>query len=79
MNAVVSTRGNKRREKQLGVRNALGQKTSDVFFHTIIGSVNHKEKYACKALLVRNCGLHPLIHTSALATMVLNVGTGQKR
>jgi hypothetical protein len=23
--------------------------------------------------------LHPLIHTSALATMVLHVGTGQKR
>jgi len=26
-----------------------------------------------------NCGLHPLIHTFALVTMVLHVGTGEKR
>ena len=63
MNGVVSTCGNKRKEKKSGVRNALGQETSDVFFYVIKRGVNHQEKYACKALLVRKCGLHPLIHT----------------
>ena len=27
---------------------------------------------------VAKCGLHPLIHTFALATMALHAGTGQK-
>jgi hypothetical protein len=63
MNGVVSTCGNKRREKKSGVRNALGQETSDVFFYVIKRGVNHQEKYACKALLVRKFILHPLIHT----------------
>jgi len=44
MNGVVSTCGNKRREKKLGVRNALGQETSDVFFYVIKRGVNHQEK-----------------------------------
>ena len=59
MNGVVSTCGNKRREKKSGVRNALGQETSDVFFYVIKRGVNHQEKYACKALLVRKFILHP--------------------
>jgi len=63
MNGVVSTCGNKRREKKSGVRNALGQETSDVSYCAIKRWVNHQEKYACKALLVRKCGLHFLIHT----------------
>jgi hypothetical protein len=46
MNGVVSTCGNKRREKKSGVRNALGQETSDVFFYVIKEWANHQEKYA---------------------------------
>jgi len=42
---------------------SFGQGTSDVFFHATKGWANHQEKYACKALRVWNCGLHPLIHT----------------
>ena len=63
MNGLVSTCGNKRREKKSGVPNALGQETSDVSFYAIKRWVNHQEKYACKALLVRKFILHPLIYT----------------
>jgi hypothetical protein len=45
MNGVVSTCGNKRREKKSGVRNALGQETSDVPFHATKEWANHQEKY----------------------------------
>jgi hypothetical protein len=79
MNGVVSTCGNKRREKKSGVRNALGQETSDVFFYVIKRGVNHQEKYACKALLVRKFILHPLIHTRLESTLVQDFGGWQDR
>jgi hypothetical protein len=38
-----------------------------------------KKKYACKMLLVRKCGLHPLIHTSAPSESSTKCGSGFSR
>ena len=37
-----------------------------------------KKKCACKALLVRNCELHPLMHTLPPKTLTQDGGEGQK-
>ena len=78
MNGVVSTCENKRREKKSGVRNAIGQETSDVFFYVIKRGVNRQEKYACKALLVRKFALHPLIHSLLEFTLAQGLGLCQQ-
>jgi hypothetical protein len=62
MNGVVSTCGNKMREKKLGVRNALVKESQIIIMLPKDGQTT-KKKYACKTLLVRKCRLHPLIHT----------------
>ena len=73
---LIGVRGG---QKKSGFRNALGQETSDVSFHATKEWLNHQEKYACKALLVRNCGLHPLIHTLLESNLTQDVEFRQRK
>jgi hypothetical protein len=49
-----------------------------VSFYTTKGWANHKEKYACEALRVRKCGLHPLIHTLLGFNLTQDIGASQR-